>query len=164
MKKRQFSKRWIILGVIVIVLVVLALIFVFYEKDCTGDVECFNRAFSSCSKAKFELIKGGNLYSYQIRGGLISDCTIDITLVRMAAGSDANLVERFEGKSMRCKLPSTEISGKSFEEMTDLADYCTGPLKEEMYKMIIERMYAYLIENLGTISEEFEKGIVSEVV
>jgi len=160
--KVKISKRKVILIIIAVVLIALVA-YGLYVKDCGMDDACYNKEFSRCNKVKFNLVKGGNLYEYKVLGNYFGKCIINIELLKVAPGSDAELVERFESKSMRCKVPIADISGNSVGSMPNLVDYCSGELKEEVYELIIERMYAYLIENLGVIEQEFEAGLVEGV-
>ena len=38
--------------------------------------------------------------------------------------------------------------------MNNIIQYCTGPLKESLYELIVKRMYELIIVNLGEIAEE----------
>jgi hypothetical protein len=160
-KKRVRSKKGFIILLIVVIAVVVAgvLTWLLWEKNCMNDSLCFDKAFSKCARARYDYVKGGNLYEYKTKGVPIGECVMEVELVRMAAGSDAVLVERFEGKKMKCRIPESVFRGRGFSQVDNVMDYCSGELKEEVYELIIERMYSYLISNLDVLEEEFEAGL-----
>jgi hypothetical protein len=52
---------------------------------------------------------------------------------------------------MTCNYP---ISTLNLPE--DDISTCTGPLREELQELIIQRMHNYLIQNIGEIKEDFK--------
>ena len=52
---------------------------------------------------------------------------------------------------MLCDYP---ISTNGFPE--DDITKCSGPLREELQELIIQRMHNYLLKNIGEIREDFE--------
>ena len=57
---------------------------------------------------------------------------------------------------MECNVPFeiTEITNTN-----DIIDYCSGPLKESIYELIIKKMYGVIAQNLGSIISEVEQNI-----
>ena len=53
-------------------------------------------------------------------------------------------------------MPMRKLEMRKLEilEMNNIMQYCTGPLKESLYELIIKRMYELIIVNLGEIAEE----------
>lgn len=78
-------------------------------------------------------------------------------MAKATPGSELALRASLEGKSMTCTIQRSRLQEQSFSDMDDLAEFCTGPLKEAMYEMIVQRMYALVISNLGNISLEARK-------
>ncbi|MFQ5531454.1 MAG: hypothetical protein ACE5ES_02455, partial [Candidatus Nanoarchaeia archaeon] len=59
-----------------------------------------------------------------------------------------------EGLKMTCSLPIGDISSPE-----DNLKNCQGPLKEELQNLIIQKMHAYILDNLGDIGEELGRII-----
>ena len=47
----------------------------------------------------------------------------------------------------------------TFEEMGSDLDYCTGSLKEEMYGVLVKKLYKLVLDDLGLVLEEVERVI-----
>jgi hypothetical protein len=54
-----------------------------------------------------------------------------------------------EGQSMNCLVPL----GSSAAPEADISN-CHGILKEELQEMIINKLHAYVVDNLGEIGDE----------
>src|SRR3989344_3711886 len=93
---------------LLIALLILVMLYSFgvFKKPCL-DEECFNKALQSCSSAEFITQKNNNLYVYSIMPSLGKKCSVEITLERIAPGSEPEVVHLLEGKSMQCKIPKT---------------------------------------------------------
>jgi len=125
-----------------------------YEKDCRTDMSCFNDAMELCVPANVISEEEGNIFEYKIRGKEERSCLTTITINQVNSASGQEVIDLFEGKSMTCLVPK----GTRVGETNDVLDYCSGPLKESMYELIIQKMYTVVIQNLGeTISELSEK-------
>ena len=122
-----------------------------FKENCKNDIHCFDSLASICKPAKVDVIKNNNLYEYFVVGPRTDGCKIKISLPRMAVGTDVFLRSKFEGKSMDCIIPLHVLSQKSINEMTDILNYCNGPLKTAMLELIVERMYSYIVKNLDSI-------------
>lgn len=75
----------------------------------------------------------------------------------MAIGTDLDVKTLLEGKSMTCKIPKSKLSEIELDNMKDLLNYCTGPLKEGMYELLLKRMYALVVSQMSNIVKESEK-------
>ena len=121
-----------------------------YEKDCQEDMDCFNKAMELCIPANVISEEEGSIFEYKIKGKEESSCLTTITINQVNSASGQEVIDLFEGKSMSCLIPRETTIG----ETNDVLDYCSGPLKESMYELIIQKMYTIVIQNLGeTISE-----------
>ena len=147
MERRSF----VILGIIILV-IILGFFFV-YKKSCKTE-ECFNNALSECKPAKFFGYRNNNLYLYKISRSLV-DCRLYIRVDKMAIGSEPDLVRLLEGKSMKCKIPG-EVS-ISLDKMENLLAYCHGELKEGLYQIMLERLYALVVRDMSGIIKEAQK-------
>ena len=65
----------------------------------------------------------------------------------------------FEGKDMTCKIPLNKFSRMKFEEMGSDLDYCHGVLKEEMYSVLVKKLYKLVLDDMGLVLEEVERVI-----
>ena len=59
-----------------------------------------------------------------------------------------------EGKDMDCYVPRGIVITPQSE-----LERCHGNLKEEMQKIMINKLFSYISGNVGTISEELKKVI-----
>jgi hypothetical protein len=146
-----------ILLLAIFVVVVGILIFVLYPKDCKVDKLCFNEKFSKCKPAKFTEIKDNNLYEYRVFGVKNKECVFESKLLRLEPGADVTVKALLENKAMNCKIPVNTI--KKLEDVDNLVTYCTGPLKEAIYTLLVKRMYGGIIRNLNQIVEETRKVV-----
>ena len=55
---------------------------------------------------------------------------------------------------MKCIIPKDELRKLNLLETDKVINYCTGPLKEGLYQLMVKRMYELVITNLGEIAEE----------
>ena len=112
-----------------------------------------------CSGAILTSVSSGNVYIYEsYNKPFTEECKLKITMAKATPGAELTLRTSLEGKNMNCIIPRSRLQQQSFSEMDDLAEFCTGPLKEAMYEMIVQRMYSLVIANLGNISLEARKA------
>lgn len=152
--------KWLII-LLVICLLVLTLFYTgVIKKDCSRDKDCFNKALKSCDPAKYLSIRNNNAYSYSIKGRAGDKCVMVIRMEHMAAGTDMELIELLEGKNMVCRVPKNYLEVDELEQIEDLIHYCTGPLKEGMYELIIEKLYGLIIQNMGDVINEMKDTLL----
>jgi hypothetical protein len=145
------KKRWSFSKVVPLVLLVLFLLFVFYLfriTDCGYDENCFDEKFSECERAVYLTEDEGNLFEYKITGNSNEGCIVEVSVVEVSSDADTEVKNLFNGKSMTCTVPNNQ------EFTVDALSYCTGPLKEAMYELIIQKMYNVLAQSLGDIIHE----------
>ena len=148
MKKREKKKgvsRWkiLLLGILVIALVIL--IFSTYTKDCGEDKACFDDTFSRCVNSQYTHYEDGNRYLYEIKGSKIDYCIMTVYMDEMGMDVDDNVKNRLEGKGMVCEVDeSTDIYNTK-----ELSVSCTGPLKEALLQMTVERLYGFVVKTFG---------------
>jgi len=137
-----------------IILLISTVAYFDYEKDCEYDRSCFDLEFQSCNKAKYLFEDRGNLFEYTILGDKGSNCEIKIMILETSEESDFETRELFVGKSMTCLVPN---SSESYTAVDTPYDLCTGPLKEAMYELIIQKMYSVLAQNLGDLIYQLQE-------
>ena len=142
-KKRQEYSIFIPLFLIFIFGILV--VYMSYEKDCEYDSICFEKAFEFCDKAKYLNEEEGNLFQYNIVGKKGSDCEVEVTILEVSSEADQDTKDLFSGKSMTCYIPENQAF------TVDTLTLCTGPLKESMYELIIQKMYSILAQNLGDL-------------
>lgn len=153
--RSNFNK--ILVGFMILLLVFLAIRYGgAFKKTCKDD-GCFDRSLRSCWWTVYFKEEDGNILRYDIVGPRSGGCLVTVKMERMKIGVRYELVEMFQGKEMKCVIPGD--NEKSLWEMENLLDYCTGPLKEAMYKLIMQRMYGLTVKNIGTIIEEIERAV-----
>ena len=150
MNKRGMNKTFIIIIIAIIAILAVYFTFFFYYK-CT-DIGCFKAHQEKCSKTKFINDAQDATWSYAIKGKSSGQCKIEVELVQIKQGEKT--LETLEGNKMLCYLPL----GNTANPETDLSK-CHGLLKEELQETIINKLHAYILKNVGEISEEL-KGVV----
>lgn len=159
----RFSwKIWLAIASVLVIIVFLAFFFGIVKKTCNGD-ECFNEALRECSMARYLKLQNYNYYQYSIEGGRGDDCLLDVKLVKMAAGTPPDKIALFEGKDMSCRVPRSELINIETATVEGMLNYCSGPLKEAMYQLIIEKLYTLIVSNMGDIIGEIEDVLAGQI-
>ena len=152
--KRGFS---IVDGLMIAGLILVAFIIInssgIIKKDCGIDEVCFKQAMKECKSASLLAYKNNNVYSYKVLPSFGKQCKIEITLQRSAAGSSLQFDKLVEHKSMECKLPRDNINEDILDDFSGIINYCSGPLKEGLYELIIQRMYTLIIKELSNVQD-----------
>ena len=146
--KKKYSK---LIPLFFIILFILIVLFLAYEKDCAYDKTCFDEAFKSCNKATYMSEEEGSLFRYTIKGSKGNDCEVEVEVLEVSREADPETKELFPGKSMVCFIPENQ------EFTVDTLTLCTGPLKEAMYELIIQKMYSILAQNLGDLIYQMQE-------
>ena len=142
-RKKIFYNSLVILAIVS--LLVYAGVFPFYK--CETD-QCLNDALIKCKPITYEKLQNSNLYVYKVHRSLSKECRVKVTLRKMAIGSDLDLLNLLEGKEMICNMPRNE------PESIKKLNYCTGPLKEGLQQVLIQRVYGLLIKDIPEILEK----------
>ena len=136
----------IILWGIVALVFGVAIYFSFQPKQCLN-YECFRDNMVSCSKAKYVNEEPEASWGYEVVGFKGKDCEVKVSLL-MAKKGELDLL-KFEGDSMSCSYPKG-IAGYPDRDLS----LCTGRLKEDLQRRIIEKLQEYIIDNLGEIKNK----------
>lgn len=140
------NKRQVIFGSLVVVSLATAMFFTFQIEDCPN-FECFQSHMAECSKATYINEEPEASWGYEIIGVSKDSCEIEVSLLNAKDGELG--LREFEGNSMSCFY---DLGIIAYPEK-DL-DSCTGELKEDLQEIIIEKLYKYVVLNLGEIKEE----------
>ncbi len=160
--KSEKKMLYIYCSIFFIVVFVLLYYFGAFKGSCETD-ECFKDATTFCTPKKYDKSVDNTVYKYTISRSLGEYCKIKVSLEQSAEGTDFETKGRLEGKSMRCLVPKNELSNVNFNEVENILTYCTGPLKEGIYEILIKKMYGIIISNLGEILGEVQLNLIKKV-
>ncbi len=143
----------LVIFIAIIVVLALAVYFTFFSSTKCGDYECFNSRLQKCSRASFQYEGQDATWYYQIKGKQDGKCEVYTELRQIKQGQID--IERLQGQSMNCFLPLgiTDFPEKDITR-------CHGELKESLQDTIIQKLHAYIISNLGQISDELKKPAI----
>jgi hypothetical protein len=155
----KYLPRFAIALVIIVGLFALAYYAGFTREYCGSDTNCFEQKATSCKPAEVYMSNNNNIYYYKVSPTVTNNCLLKIKFARAQEGTSYDHISLLEGKSMTCKIPKKELSNINIVEMNNVMMYCSGPLKESLYELIIKRMYELVIVNLAEIAEQAEEII-----
>ena len=141
------KKRWAItfIPIFIIIIFIASIFYYTYEYDCKDDISCYESHLETCKKAKLTMDDKGSIFIYQISGSTGIKCEVKVTLEKLPLEAEYDTKILFEGKSMTC------IIDKTLGFSNDILPSCTGPLKEAVYELTIQKMYNILAQSLGDI-------------
>jgi hypothetical protein len=134
--------------VVLIILVVGGLIYLagFYTEKCEG-FECFKETMEKCAPVYYVNEETEASWGYEIKGLSGSLCEVEVKLLLAKQGELG--IDSLVGEKMSCFYPK----GLGVYPEEDLS-VCHGRLKEDLQQIIINKLHAYIIENLGKIDKE----------
>ena len=145
--KLQILKQRTIVAMVVLVaalIVFLFWLFFLHTKPC-GTVDCFFEAVENCKRVSWMKEDAQATWLYTIEGSADEDrCEIKVELVKMKEGTIDS--EKLQGKTMTCNVLKGEVAYPEKD-----TSRCSGPLKEELQDIIIQRLHSYILENVGEI-------------
>ena len=157
--KSKFDKKRALIYLVVI-LAALIIFYMYSSQNCGTDTACFNKNTASCKLSKLTMDSQGSTLLYEIRGSSGNSCIVNVKMLKLAEGTPIDVTSKLEGKSMVCKIDrgfNTEL----LEKLDKTLNSCTGPLKESMLELIIEKMYALIIQNMGKITIDLQ-GVLNQ--
>jgi len=147
-KKRALR---VVVAILIVLIAIAVLLTIFWHPECEN-FECFQKSMERCNKVTFINEGPEASWGYSIVGRKGSSCIVDVKLLQVKAGELG--VEQLAGKSMSCSYDF----GQGVYPEKDL-DKCHGLLKEDLQKIIIEKLHKYLIENLGKLDTGLNSAI-----
>ena len=150
MLKGERRRIYIALIVVALIILLAAAVYVLLYKgpDCSNE-SCFNERLTQCKQATYIKENTQNSLKYTVLGKKSESCVVKVKVLQIKEGSlDLSVLE---GKEMTCELPY----GVYMAPESDI-NLCHGLLKEEIQSVLIERIHAQLIENLGKIKAEID--------
>ena len=148
-----------VIALVIILIAIAAIYFFSRPKDCGTDDNCFNSYAAGCSKAKVNTISSQNNYNYEVLGKKRDNCIIEVTLTKVSDTQPADMKQALEGRSMKCAIPRSTLETTPVNNIDSLNDYCTGPLKEAILQLTLDKMYDLIVKNLGPLSAEFAEQL-----
>ncbi|MEW6062799.1 MAG: hypothetical protein AB1571_00300 [Nanoarchaeota archaeon] len=146
--KFWFDKKKVIIYLAIILFVLIVLYF-YSSENCGTDTRCFDKNAVKCKLTKLTTSNQGNTFLYEIRGSKGDNCIINVKMLDTEASYD--VAQKLKGKAMVCSVPKEKLNSEFLSDMDKTLNYCTGPLKESMLELVIEKMYGMIIKNMGDI-------------
>ena len=136
-----------IVALLILVVAVVTLYVTFTPVRCS-DFSCFEAHMTKCRGAIYiNDVEKEAAWKYKIIGTSDKKCDIEVTLL-VAKESNLNL-RLYEKEQMICSHPFG-VSGYPEKNLA----VCTGKLKEGLQAIVIEKLYKYIVTNLGEIKED----------
>lgn len=139
-------RKWIII-LIILVIVTWAIWKIFFSYASCEDWTCFNSYLEDCNRAKFVGESNGLVFEYIIQGSSKNICKVNVELLQGELNNQDSI--KLERQKMVCNL----ALGTIITPESDIGN-CHGLLKEGLQDLIIEKLYTYLVQNLGRINLE----------
>lgn len=132
--------------VLLILLLAAVIYFMFYYVGKCESFECFKDSMEKCKKIKYVNEEPEASWSYFVKGKAGDLCETEVKLLLAKEGELG--IDELVGYEMSCYY---QLGTGTYPEK-DLS-VCHGRLKEELQQIIIDKLHAYIIENLGKIGE-----------
>lgn len=149
------GENWKIISAVIVLLVIVigALLFSYYYsgKVCTS-YSCFQEKMSSCSKSSYINEVPEATWGYNILGKQDGLCAVRVKLLQAKQGMTD--IRNLDGYYMDCSYP---LGIATYPE-SDLSK-CHGRLKEELQGLIIKKLYSYIVDNIGQVSESLKSAV-----
>ncbi|MGV8131082.1 MAG: hypothetical protein ACP5N7_03195 [Candidatus Pacearchaeota archaeon] len=136
-----------VIALMILIVGAVALYATFTPVRC-NDFACFEAHMAKCRPATYiNDVEKEASWKYGIMGTSNKKCDVEVTLL---IAKESNLDLRlYEGDTMICSHP-IGISGYPEKNLAA----CNGELKEGLQSIVIEKLYKYIVTNLGDIREE----------
>jgi len=150
--KKEGTKK--VLIVFIIFFIILAFFYYsgLFRKTCSTE-DCFDDALKKCQPIDYIRNTNNNIYLYTIYRSTSDKCIFQVSLKSVAPGSDRDIKDLLEGKSMKCNVPKSILETTKIDEINNLLNYCHGGLKESIYELIIKKLYGLVIGNINEIRQ-----------
>ena len=142
----NFKYKREVIAVSAIFIAAVALFQTYVPLKCT-DFNCFQIRMQECKAATFINDEPQASWGYRIRGIYGDECRIDVIFLNAKEGELG--LRKYEGNSMACYYGRKTIA---YPEKN--LDFCHGELKEDLQTVLIEKLYKYIVANLGEIRDE----------
>ncbi len=151
-KKKDYKKIkvrvLIALVILILFLIGYSIWFLFFYIEPCEDGGCFYKAMIESKKVSWIKEDDKATWIYTIIGSRRDTNMVEVRLLELKEGAED--IERLKGKKMVCEV----VKGDARSPEADTSQ-CSGPLKEELQEILIQRMHNYLLQNVGKIEQEF---------
>ena len=154
----KWNKLNTVSALILLIVIIFILVSLFLPYNCKTDKTCFDKKAAYCRPASYEYNNDGNLFEYRVLGSSSDNCAINIKLVKVSTMSTQSIKDNFEGKSMKCLFPKSQLQIAPIQETSGLLTYCSGTLKEATLELMIQKLYGTIAQNLGGILSQVSKN------
>ncbi|MFH1425539.1 MAG: hypothetical protein ABIG28_02295 [archaeon] len=141
----MINRKTLLLIGLAIIFAILAILTTYFYSPLCGDLKCFQDAMKKCKSARYINEQDEASWRYEILKFEDGQCKIEVTLLQPKAGELS--IEKLVGQNMVCDYPK----GITSYPEGDL-ERCHGRLKEELQAMVIKKLHAYIIENIGEVN------------
>ncbi|MFA5019813.1 MAG: hypothetical protein WC533_01800 [Candidatus Pacearchaeota archaeon] len=137
-----------IILIVLIIFIAISVYLTFIYKFRCDNIVCWEQKFERCSRASFVNDAGEVVWKYTILGkNRDGKCEVEVTAIRLKSGLKKSI--EMEGQSMVCL---TDLGTINNPETTPAN--CHGRLKETLQELMIEKLYQYILDNVGKVSQE----------
>ena len=140
------------IGIIFVIVVGIAVYLTFYTAPVCNTYECFQGHMSECSRGSYINEAPEASWGYQIIAKQSDSCQIEVTLLQAKKGDLG--IDKLNGETMICSYP---LGVSAYPEKN--LDVCSGKLKEDLQSLLINKLYTYILDNLG----QFNKSLTSVI-
>jgi len=147
-KKVNINKIIYIMAVAAVILLIGYFASSFFILPKCATESCFKAELWKCNKVSFLSSSENSTWMYNIKGFSGDECIIYAKAVSIK--SDIATGIALSGKDMTCYIPKNVIGSFMPEEKIE---YCHGILKEEIQRLMIEKMHLYIVQNIGKINQ-----------
>ncbi|MEM2956513.1 MAG: hypothetical protein QW041_02995 [Candidatus Pacearchaeota archaeon] len=146
--KRGINTKIIYIVLIILTIAIIAILIYFfvYMPECEN-IECFKDALLRCKRMGFLNERENSVWIYKIKGFSGGECKIYAKLISIKTDTYTGSI--IAGKDMTCYIPKNLLGAFMPEEKIE---YCHGILKEEIQRLMIEKMHLYIVQNIKEIS------------
>ena len=144
-----------IITLLIILAVLISGTFFFYQYPVSCETfQCFQKEMSKCSTSSYINEEPEASWGYNVLGKNKNNCQVEVVLLQAKQGELG--IDKLNTYSMICEYP---LGSATYPEK-DLSR-CTGPLKEGLQTIIIEKLHVYILNNLGSINETLYSGTLT---
>lgn len=155
------TQKKIVRIILLILLIFLGILILSYFsiKECKTDEICFQESLSTERPSTFIKDNEGTIFLYHFEGCKKEFCQLQITISKVSYSYSEETRQLLEGKSMECTIPKSQLHPQTVTDLEQNIDYCSGPLKEAMYELMLQKIYGVIAKNLGTIIKEMKSSL-----
>lgn len=153
-KKVDINKIVYIVAIAAVILIIGYFAASFFILPKCDTESCFRTELWKCNKVSFLNSGENSTWMYKIKGFSGDKCIVYAKAVSIKA--DIATGTALSGNDMTCYIPKNVLGSFMPEQKIE---YCHGVLKEEIQRLMIEKMHLYIVQNIGKISQSSFEAI-----